>query len=71
MIGGGAGAVIGGALGGGRGALIGAGIGAASGAVIGASTTPRPVYVERRRVYRQPRCPYGVYQDEYGNLYCR
>ncbi len=27
---------------------------------------PAPVYVERR-----PQCPYGSYQDEYGNVYCR
>jgi osmotically inducible lipoprotein OsmB len=77
IIGGGSGALIGGALGGRRGALLGAGIGVASGAVVGAASAPPPgygygypeqVYVERRR----PRgCPYGAYEDEYGNVYCR
>ena len=41
------------------GGLAGAAIGAAGGAVVGAATTP------------QPACPYGTYQDMYGNLYCR
>jgi hypothetical protein len=77
VIGGGSGALIGGALGGRRGALLGAGIGVASGAVIGATTAPQPVYArpapiyEPEPVYRRPRCPYGVYEDEYGNVYCR
>jgi len=72
LIGGGGGALVGGALGGRRGALIGAGVGAASGAVVGASTTPRqdyyePTYSSRRR----SGCPYGTYEDEYGDVYCR
>jgi osmotically inducible lipoprotein OsmB len=80
LIGGGSGALVGGALGGRRGALAGAGIGAAGGAIVGAATTPqpvygepRPIYVEPEPVYRQPRprCPYGAYEDEYGNVYCR
>jgi osmotically inducible lipoprotein OsmB len=79
LIGGGSGALIGGALGGRRGALVGAGVGAAGGAVIGAATTPQPVYggqpvyAEPAPVYRQPRprCPYGAYEDEYGNVYCQ
>jgi osmotically inducible lipoprotein OsmB len=75
LIGGGSGALIGGAFGGRRGALAGAGIGAAGGAIIGATTAPQPVYAApayEEPVYRpRPRCPYGVYQDEYGNLYCR
>jgi osmotically inducible lipoprotein OsmB len=76
LIGGGSGALIGGAIGGRRGALAGAGIGAAGGAIVGASTTPQPVYgaepVYAEPQYRQrPRCPYGAYQDEYGNVYCR
>ncbi|MGL4241684.1 MAG: hypothetical protein ACRCTI_11280 [Beijerinckiaceae bacterium] len=75
VIGGGSGALIGGALGGRRGALAGAGIGAAGGAIVGAASTPQPVYNEpvyAEPAYRpRPRCPYGVYQDEYGNLYCR
>jgi osmotically inducible lipoprotein OsmB len=78
VIGGGSGALIGGALGGRRGALAGAGIGAAGGAIVGAATTPQPVYAqpapvyaEPEPVYRRPRCPYGVYEDEYGNVYCR
>ncbi len=79
LIGGGSGALIGGALGGRRGALLGAGVGAAGGAVIGASSTPQPaygypqpVYAEPAPVYRRPRgCPYGAYEDEYGNVYCR
>lgn len=59
-IGGLAGAAIGGAATGrAGGALAGAAIGAAGGAVVGAATTP------------QPACPYGTYQDMYGNLYCR
>ena len=77
LIGGGGGALVGGALGGGRGALIGAGIGAAGGAIVGASTAPaygypQRVYAEPAPVYRRPRgCPYGVYEDEYGQVYCR
>jgi uncharacterized protein YcfJ len=72
LIGGGSGALIGGAIGGRRGALAGAGIGAAGGAIVGATTTPQPQPVYAEPVYRpRPRCPYGVYQDEYGNLYCR
>jgi osmotically inducible lipoprotein OsmB len=78
LIGGGSGALIGGAFGGRRGALVGAGIGAVGGAVVGASTAPQPyygdpVYAEPEPVYRrrQPRCPYGAEQDEYGNVYCR
>jgi osmotically inducible lipoprotein OsmB len=75
LIGGGSGALIGGALGGRRGALAGAGVGAAGGAILGAATTPQPVYAEpvyAEPAYRpRPRCPYGTYQDEYGNLYCR
>jgi osmotically inducible lipoprotein OsmB len=77
LIGGGSGALVGGALGGRRGALAGAGIGAAGGAIVGAATTPQPVYAqpapvyEQEPVYRRPRCPYGVYEDEYGNVYCR
>jgi osmotically inducible lipoprotein OsmB len=75
LIGGGGGALVGGALGGGRGALIGAGIGAAGGAIVGASTAPRPYYGYPERVYAEPRrprgCPYGAYEDEYGNVYCR
>ncbi len=75
LIGGGSGALIGGAVGGRRGALAGAGIGAAGGAIVGAATTPQPqyggpVYAEPQYQPR-PQCPYGVYQDEYGNLYCR
>jgi osmotically inducible lipoprotein OsmB len=68
LIGGGGGALVGGALGGRRGALVGAGVGAAGGAIAGAATTPQPqpVYAQP-----QPRCPYGAYQDEYGNIYCR
>ncbi len=59
-IGGLAGAAIGGAATGrAGGALAGAAIGAAGGAVVGAATTPRPA------------CPYGTYQDMYGNIYCR
>jgi hypothetical protein len=38
------------------GGLAGAAIG---GAIVGAATTPRPA------------CPYGTYQDVYGNVYCR
>jgi osmotically inducible lipoprotein OsmB len=75
LIGGGSGALIGGALGGGRGALVGAGIGAAGGAIVGASTAPQPYYGDRVYVERAPRrprgCPYGAYEDEYGNVYCR
>ena len=60
-IGGLAGAAIGGAATGrGGGALAGAAIGAAGGAIVGAGTAPA-----------QPACPYGVYQDRYGNVYCR
>jgi hypothetical protein len=60
-IGGLAGAAIGGAATGrGSGALAGAAIGAAGGAVVGAATAPRG-----------PACPYGTYQDMYGNIYCR
>ena len=60
-IGGLAGAAIGGAATGrAGGALAGAAIGAAGGAVVGAATTPQ-----------QGGCPYGVVQDQYGNLYCR
>ena len=70
LIGGGGGALVGGALGGGRGALIGAGIGAAGGAIVGASTAPQPAYGYAPP--RRPRgCPYGAYEDEYGNVYCR
>ncbi|MGO4705641.1 hypothetical protein AB4072_07675 [Microvirga sp. 2MCAF38] len=59
-IGGLAGAAIGGAATGrAGGALAGAAIGAAGGAIIGAGTAPRN------------QCPYGTYQDVYGNLYCR
>lgn len=85
VIGGGSGALIGAALGGRQGALLGGGIGAASGAIIGANSRPAPVYVEERPVYvqrrpvyvepapvyRQSRCPYGVEEDRFGNLYCR
>jgi osmotically inducible lipoprotein OsmB len=78
LIGGGSGALIGGALGGRRGALAGAGIGAAGGAIVGAATTPQPVYAQPAPVYAEPapvyrrsRCPYGAYEDEYGNVYCR
>jgi hypothetical protein len=60
-IGGLAGAAIGGAATGrGSGALAGAAIGAAGGAIVGASTAPA-----------RPACPYGTYQDVYGNIYCR
>ncbi|NBJ11900.1 glycine zipper domain-containing protein [Microvirga arsenatis] len=60
-IGGLAGAAIGGAATGrASGALAGAAIGAAGGAVVGAATTPS-----------RPACPYGTYQDIYGNVYCR
>lgn len=59
-IGGLAGAAVGGAATGrGSGALAGAAIGAAGGAIVGAATTPRNT------------CPYGTYQDVYGNIYCR
>lgn len=72
LIGGGGGALVGGALGGGRGALIGAGIGAASGAVVGAATTPRGGYYEPAYSYqRRGGCPYGAYEDQYGDVYCR
>jgi osmotically inducible lipoprotein OsmB len=63
--------------GGRRGALAGAGIGAAGGAIVGAASTPQPRYGYEEPVYaepgyrRGPRCPYGAYQDEYGNVYCR
>ena len=56
LLGAGAGALIGGAAGGGRGAAIGALAGGTTGAVVGAATAP---------------CPYGTYQDYYGNTYCR
>ncbi|MCG7391713.1 hypothetical protein MHY87_02180 [Microvirga sp. ACRRW] len=60
-IGGLAGAAIGGAATGtAGGALAGAAIGGAGGAIVGASTAPRG-----------PACPYGTYQDMYGNIYCR
>jgi len=60
-IGGIAGAAIGGATTGTAGdALAGAAIGGAGGAIVGASTAPRG-----------PACPYGTYQDVYGNVYCR
>ncbi|WP_210484979.1 glycine zipper domain-containing protein [Microvirga antarctica] len=60
-IGGLAGAAIGGAATGrAGGALAGAAIGAAGGAMVGAATTPS-----------RPACPYGTYQDVYGNIYCR
>ena len=53
-------AVGGAAIGGLAGAAIGgAATGRAGGALAGAATTP------------QPACPYGTYQDMYGNLYCR
>ena len=42
------------------GGLAGAAIGAAGGAIVGASTAPA-----------RPACPYGTYQDVYGNIYCR
>ena len=42
------------------GGLAGAAIGGAGGAIVGASTAPRG-----------PACPYGTYQDVYGNVYCR
>ena len=41
-------------------AVGGAAIGGAGGAIVGASTAPRG-----------PACPYGTYQDVYGNVYCR
>ena len=58
LIGGATGAAIGAAASGGRvgGTLAGAALGAAGGAIIGAATAP---------------CPYGTYQDYYGNVYCR
>ena len=60
-IGGLAGAAIGGAATGrAGGALAGAAIGAAGGAVVGAATAPG-----------RSACPYGTYQDMYGNIYCR
>lgn len=60
-IGGLAGAAIGGAATGtAGGALAGAAIGGAGGAIVGASTAQRG-----------PACPYGTYQDVYGNVYCR
>jgi len=73
LIGGGGGALIGGALGGGRGALIGAGVGAASGAIVGAASTPQRDYYEPAPRYsaRRSGCPYGTYEDEYGDVYCR
>ena len=59
-IGGLAGAAIGGAAPGRTsGARAGAAIGGAGGAVVGAATTPSSP------------CPYGVYRDVYGNVYCR
>jgi osmotically inducible lipoprotein OsmB len=58
-LGGLAGAAIGGgATGRASGALAGAALGAAGGAIVGAATAP-------------PQCPYGVYRDYYGNVYCR
>jgi osmotically inducible lipoprotein OsmB len=64
LIGGATGAAIGGlATGRGSGALAGGLIGAAGGAIIGAGTAPQP--------RRYSGCPYGVYRDAYGNLYCR
>jgi len=60
LIGGATGAVIGGlATGRAGGAVAGGVIGAAGGAIIGGATAPAD------------RCPYGVYRDRYGNLYCR
>jgi osmotically inducible lipoprotein OsmB len=60
-IGGLAGAAVGGAATGrAGGALAGAAIGAAGGAIVGAATAPA-----------RPACPYGTYQDVYGNIYCR
>ena len=59
VIGGATGAAIGGLVTGrGRGAVVGGLIGAAGGAAIGAGTAG-------------PQCPYGTYQDYYGNVYCR
>jgi osmotically inducible lipoprotein OsmB len=59
LIGGATGAAIGGLVSGrGRGAVVGGLIGAAGGAAIGAGTAG-------------PQCPYGAYQDYYGNVYCR
>lgn len=57
-LGAGLGAAIGGlATGRASGAALGAAIGAADGAIIGAATAPR--------------CPYGVFRDRWGRLYCR
>jgi hypothetical protein len=78
LIGGGSGALVGGALDGRRGALLGAGVGAVGGAVIGAASAPQPAYGYPQNVYGEPApayrrtrgCPYGAYQDEYGNVYC-
>lgn len=75
LIGGGGGALIGSALGGRRGALAGAAIGATGGAIAGAASTPeaRPIYREPEPYYyeRRPRCPYGYWRDEFGDIYCR
>ena len=57
-LGAGLGAAVGGlATGRAGGALAGAAIGSAGGAIAGAATAPR--------------CPYGTFRDEYGNVYCR
>lgn len=57
-LGAGLGAAVGGlATGRAGGALAGAAIGGAGGAIAGAATAPR--------------CPYGTFRDEYGNVYCR
>jgi osmotically inducible lipoprotein OsmB len=62
LIGGAAGAAIGGiATGRGSGALIGGAIGAAGGAIVGASTAPQ--------AQCPPRAPYLRY-DPYGNAFC-
>lgn len=60
LIGGAAGAAIGGlATGRGRGALVGGAIGAAGGALVGAASAS-PGY----------QCPYGSYQGYDGGIYC-
>jgi hypothetical protein len=56
LLGAGTGALVGAAAGGGRGAAVGAVVGGATGAVVGAATAP---------------CPYGTWQDYYGNVHCR
>jgi osmotically inducible lipoprotein OsmB len=60
-IGGVTGAAIGGiATGNIGGAAAGGAIGAVTGGIIGSALTPSG-----------PECPYGAYQDAYGNVYCQ